>query len=241
MINEIEDSFINDTSFDESVTTTSVRKCPLKRVIQVDQSVQVSLEISADEQQIRNNRNTTEEIKNAICTVSYRSGVSVPKARIAVQAVCEKLYNHKYYLQPPKPLSTIEEVDEPEEPKNKKPRTVDQYTEYKDVLPSAKTVNEYKHKKALHQEIQAAKLLVEKEETTKVTLHYDTTTQLRIEGEWPCLILNFLDKNPDNCHMISLRPLFFAFEDRQQITSLVVETLQRLATTTQGSFSAKFL
>ena len=31
--------------------------------------------------------------------------------------------------------------------------------------------------------------------------------------------------------MIRLRPLFFAFEDREQITKLVVETLSRLAIT----------
>jgi hypothetical protein len=104
-----------------------------------------------------------------------------------------------------------------------------------------KTVNEYKHKKALHQEIRAAKLLANKKETTKATLHYDSTTRSRIDGEWPYLILNFMDKNPDNCNMISLRPLFFAFENRQQITKLVVETLQRLAATTQGSFSAEYM
>ena len=92
-------------------------------------------------------------------------------------------------------LSTIQEDEEPEEPKNKKPRTKGDYMQYKDVLSDAKAVNDYKHKKALHQEIEAADALVHKCSTSKVTLHYDTTSRSRIDGEWPCLltmtILNF--------------------------------------------------
>lgn len=53
------------------------------------------------------------------------------------------------------------------------------------------------------------------------------------------MILNFMHKNPDNCHMIIVRPLFFAFEDMMQITKLVIETLQRLPTVSNESSSAK--
>jgi hypothetical protein len=41
--------------------------------------------------------------------------------------------------------------------------------------------------------------------------------------------------------MINLRPLFFAFENRNQIARLIVETLKRLAATTEGKYSAKIL
>ena len=51
----------------------------------------------SDQPEIRNIRKTSEKIKNTISTVRYRSGTSVPKARIAVQAVCE-IYGHKYHL-----------------------------------------------------------------------------------------------------------------------------------------------
>ena len=44
----------------------------------------------------------------------------------------------------------------------------------------------------------------------------------------PSLILNFCYDDPVKCKMISLRPLFFAFEDREQIVELIVETLKRL-------------
>ena len=60
-------------------------------------------------------------------------------------------------------------------------------------------------------------------------LHYDTTSRSHIEGDWPSLMFNFKDKDPLECRMISLRPLFFAYEDREQIISLIVESLKRLS------------
>ena len=42
-------------------------------------------------------------------------------------------------------------------------------------------------------------------------------------------MFNFKDKDPLECRMISLRPLFFTCEDREQIISLVVESLKRLS------------
>ena len=53
--------------------------------------------------------------------------------------------------------------------------------------------------------------LVNLADTTRVTLHYDTTSRSRIDGEWPALILNLLDKDPEKCKMVRLRALFFAY------------------------------
>ena len=86
-----------------------------------------------------------------------------------------------------------------DEPRKKKPRTAEDYQLYANVLPSEKSVNYFKHKKALTQEIIAAKALFSKKETTKMTLHYDTTSRSRIEGDWPSLIFNFKDKDPLEC------------------------------------------
>ena len=129
-------------------------------------------------------------MKDAIATVSYRCAVSIPKARIAFQTVCDKMYGHRYYL-----TSEEQEEFEPsvtlinnEQRKSKKPRTADDYARYKNVLPSPRMVAEYKHNKALHQEIAAAKALENLEEGTKVTLHYDTTGRSRVDGEWPSLL-----------------------------------------------------
>ena len=92
-----------------------------------------------------------------------------------------------------------------------------------------RSINRFKHKKALKQEIIAAKALFSKKESSKVTLHFDTTTRSQIDGDWPSLILNFKDDDPLECRMISLRPLFFVYEDREQIISLIVETFKRLS------------
>lgn len=43
------------------------------------------------------------------------------------------------------------------------------------------------------------------------------------------MILNFKDDDPLESHMISLRPIKFAYENREQIIYLIVETLQRLS------------
>ena len=43
------------------------------------------------------------------------------------------------------------------------------------------------------------------------------------------MIFKFKDDNPLECRMISLRPIEFAYEDREQIIELVTETLNRLS------------
>ena len=217
----------------------------------IDKEVQTVFSEIIIQPEIRQNRNTTEECKDAIATVSYRAGISIPKARVAVKAVCEKLYDHVYHLEPPPPTTVSDGEGEPlpkkvctdGSDKNRgAPRSQEEYKAYKKVLPSAKVVNLYKHKKALYQEILAAKSLIDKAETTKVTLHYDTTSRSRIDGEWPCLILNFMDDvHPENSQFLRLRPLHFAFENREQIVKLVIETFNRLSAAVSGLKSAKEL
>ena len=41
--------------------------------------------------------------------------------------------------------------------------------------------------------------------------------------------------------MISLRPLFFVFENREQIAKSIIETIKRLSITTQGEYSPQML
>ena len=79
--------------------------------------------------------------------------------------------------------------------------------------------------------------LYSKSDATKVTLHFDSTTRSKIDGDWPSLILIFSENK-----RFSLRPIFFAYEDRAQIVRLIVETYKRLATTLDdNACSAKIL
>ena len=58
----------------------------------------------------------------------------------------------------------------------------------------------------------------------KQQVHFDSTSRSLIVGEWPPLIIIF-----SNSQEFRLRPLFFAYEDRDQITELFVETFKRLS------------
>ena len=195
-------------------------------------------------------RNFNIRIKDTIATVNYKAAISVEKARLAVQTTCLKFYNHQYYLtleeqakyEPE--LATIEEERELATPsQSKKPRSADDYkSKYQYVLPDIRTVSDFKHKKSLHhQEIQVAQALGNKKEGTRVTLHYDTTSRSRVDGEWPSLILNFLSDYKQDCKMYRLRVVFFAFEDRNQIVKLILEIFERLAAATGGNKSSKEL
>ena len=70
----------------------------------------------------------------------------------------------------------------------------------------------------------ASTALLNKRTEVKSTLHYDTTSRNAIDGEWPSIITNFYDGDE-----YVLRPIFFAYGDREQITELLVETYNRLA------------
>ena len=72
--------------------------------------------------------------------------------------------------------------------------------------------------------VAANALLYNISDDVKCHLHYDTTSRCKIDVEWPAIILNLSDKE-----RYSLRPRFFAYEDRKQIVRLLVETIQRLA------------
>ena len=59
--------------------------------------------------------------------------------------------------------------------------------------------------------------LLHRPANTKSILHYNTTSRCHIDGEWPSIILSFSDGTD-----LELRPLFFAYEDREQIILLLV-------------------
>ena len=56
------------------------------------------------------------------------------------------------------------------------------------------------------------------------SLHYDTTSRCGIDGDWVCLLLNFSDG-----YQHRLRPIYMAYEDRENIIRYIVESYSRLA------------
>lgn len=78
---------------------------PLKSTL-TEPSVSLSGTVRIEE--IRRIQNITEEIKPACAKTSSLCGICVDKARIAVQVVCNELYQHKYYLFKEKQLNSID-------------------------------------------------------------------------------------------------------------------------------------
>ena len=254
-LEEQEMSFINAPEFSETYTPTQrqtilhtptssalVSSTPTSEVGETPTS-----SISEDRPPIRKTRNVLPHVKDAIATTSYEAAISIDKARVAFKVIAKKMYGHRYYLSKEEqakyepsldPIMEINETDEISEPKSKRPRSSSDYKAYRYVLPDRRMVSDFKHNKAMQQEITAANALANKPESTRVTLHYDTTSRCRIYGEWPSIIFNFLDDDKEKCEMFNLRALEFAYEDRKQIAKLIVETLKRLSVATGGKSSA---
>ena len=81
-------------------------------------------------------------------------------------------------------LDTNEEESDLEiPPATKQPRSADAYkSDYRYVLPNRKIISDFKHKKSLHEEMQATQALASKKDT-RITLHYETTLRSRVDGE----------------------------------------------------------
>ena len=118
---------------------------------------------------------------DVICTASVRSAISIPKARVAYQAIMEKAFGHRYDLsaeEQKKFEPSLQPINEDHEehletPESKQIRSKEDYESYKYVLPSERVLGVFKHDKSLHQEIVAGEALGNLEVVSKVTLHYD--------------------------------------------------------------------
>ena len=66
---------------------------------------------------------------------------------------------------------------------------------------------------------EAANAFFNQNENSKAIIHFETIGHSFIDGEWLSIMLSFTDGLE-----YWLRPLFFAYEDRQQITNLFLET-----------------
>ena len=100
------------------------------------------------------------------------------------------------------------------------------YDNHSYVVPSVRRITEFKQLQASEMERETTFALFNKSTLVKSIVHFDTIGRSSIDGEWPSLILKFSDGIE-----YRLRPIFFAFEDREQITNLFVETFGRLTAT----------
>ena len=242
-IDKLEEAFISqeeenisilNSTFDENTLNTSLsrsgRVCSTKK--SSDISAQTDHKFNAPKIRI-NSKVCTDQVKSTCASVSTKCEVSVEVARLAVKTVKKGMYDHDVYLNTEE-QSAAEHSKPPDndqnEPPSKKKRTVPvpsskaDYDKYQYVLPSAQTVSDYKHMQASEAEGNAAIARYQKPDNVKRIMHYDTTSRSSVDGEWPSRILKL-----SSGQEYRLRPLFFAYEDREQITNLFIETYKHLS------------
>ena len=197
-------------------------------------------------------RDCKNAVKTTYMNLSVKCNMSAEISRVALQTVCKNLYDHNYFLSKDEAIErdpSLSEYKQDNPPSNKRqkldlpkkqvPKSLNEYKPYKNVLPSAKAINDYKLTLAIQTEKEAATTLYNMPDDVKSTFHFGSTQRSKIDGKWPCLILIFT-----NNLRFSLRPLFFAYEDRENIVRLIVETYIRLAltiTSTEQAVSARDL
>ena len=142
-----------------------------------------------------------DSIKIALAASSSAANISPEAARVAFKVATEKHLGLGYRLE-------AECLADGDEPQSKRPHTSEEYSRYKDVLPSSKTIRKMKHLMDIQEERNAALAILDTTPSDVVTLHYDTTTRKRLSGEWPSLIIQ-----TSSGKKIRLRPLNMAVED----------------------------
>ena len=152
-----------------------------------------------------------DSIKIALAASSSAANISPEAARLAYKVATERHLGLSYKLE-----SHISN-DEANPPKKKRPYTKNEYMEYRDVLPSAKTIRKMKHLMAIQEERNAALAVLDTVPSDVVTFHYDTTKRKRLNGEWPSLVLQF-----SNGRKFCLRSLNMAIECSSHVQQLLM-------------------
>ena len=162
-------------------------------------------------------RNFDENIKTALASSYSRADMKTEQARKPFQTTSEVFFGMKYHLSP---------QDAEAEPLAKKPCTSSDYnSRYTNVLPSSKVINDTKHLLAIQQERNAASAILDISDDDRVTtLHFDTASRKRINGEWSSVIMRTKDGKK-----FRMCPLSMAVETRDNITFMIVAALKRLS------------
>ena len=215
---------MNSKTISNSTINQSTNRSGLVRSTKSLTTVGVQIEpVKPDKSKLRVKRKIcTDKIKATCANVSSVCGVFVEMSQQAVNTVCKERYEHEVYLSAVEACKSAS-LEQPPSKKLCPPVNARDYESYEYVLPSAKTISDYKQMQASQVEQDAAIALWSKDENVKSTLRYDTTTRNTTDDEWPAIILYFSDVDE-----YVLGPLFFAYGDHKQIAELLVETYSRL-------------
>ena len=104
----------------------------------------------------------------------------------------------------------------PSETNSKALKTSNDNEIYKYVLASAKIIWNYKNLQVTEGETNASIHLFGKCSDENVTFHFDTTSRCSRDGEWPAMKFSFKVR-------FNVPLLLFAYEDRANITDLIIQ------------------
>ena len=161
-----------------------------KKHIGVDAAIQSDPAVPDRPKLSEKEKISTNEIKLTCAKLSSTCGVSVEMSRKIVQVVRKELYNHDVYLSATEQLAGECDIVAEEPNVNQEDVSVSPsvYKKYKYVLPSARTIADYKQILASEMETEAARMLYEKDPSVKAIMHFDTTSRSSIDGDF-CDIL----------------------------------------------------
>ena len=163
---EEENISILNSSFDENTLNTSLNRSGRVRSTKKSSDISTQTDHKFNAPKIRiNSKVSTDQVKSICASVSTKCEVSAEVAGLAVKTVMKGMYDHDVYLNTEE-QSAAEQSTPPDndqnEPPSKKKRTVPlpsskaDYDKYQYVLPSARTISDYKHMQASEAERNAA-------------------------------------------------------------------------------------
>ena len=94
--------------------------------------------------------------------MSAKCDISIEMARIAVKTTCSSLYGHDLHLCVDDKSERDVDTSQPSAKRSKHPYSKEEYAKYEAVLPSVRTVADYKHLQASQVECDASLTMLNK-------------------------------------------------------------------------------
>ena len=157
---EHEEMDSEDQNVESSMMDTSVNHSGLIRIMKEDAASQTENDFHVIPSPVRKLCGIDLQVKKACIKASVKCNMSTAMGLVAVQTVCEEMYDHHYYLSKGETLQNdpfLSQYREQEEEqnenmpcakkmhwsnqKNKPPSSKEDYIPYQNVLPIAKTLN----------------------------------------------------------------------------------------------------
>jgi hypothetical protein len=173
---------------------------------------------------IRHGKYIANNVTETIVLGCVDASVTINQSLKLFQSFCKNHLKEKVYLNISEVPQSEFNVDTEAESPSKKLKYSESLITHEKVLPSYRTVGRKMHTLAIVKECNTALQLLEKGPDEKATLHYDSTSRKRLQGEQTSLILHL-----SSGHTLKLRPLTIAKETQESITEFIIMEVKRIA------------